>query len=105
MLAWGLFSFSVGALFGVILFALAYITQLRYGNDDWKRAERLHKRTYWAAVISATLFVTGVVLAASALSPDFVAQWALAWRAMGGRLIPWIAAWVASLRASRRTPR
>jgi hypothetical protein len=64
-------------------------------------AQRLHNRTYLAAVLSAIMFVTGVGQSASALSPEFLAQWAFLWRATIGRLISGLTGWVASLAVSR----
>jgi hypothetical protein len=44
-------------LFGVLLFAMAYLTQLKYGRD-----------------LSAISFVAGVFASVWALSPEFVAM-------------------------------
>lgn len=68
-LFWAIIIFAGGAFVGVILFACAYFAQLYYGNkSSWART--LHNWAYVPAIISATLFVIGMIVAARSVPWD-----------------------------------
>ena len=56
--------FALGALSGTIMFLLAYLAELRYGNGDWEVGHRMHDWTYTPAICAALVFAFGMVLTA-----------------------------------------
>jgi hypothetical protein len=62
--------FALGAFVGVGLLAWAYVVQLWYGNGRHTEAVRLHERGYCLAIVSAALFVLGMVVAALSIPWD-----------------------------------
>ena len=66
--------FALGALSGTLLFLLAYLTELRYGNGDWKDGQWMHDRAYIPAVFGAALFAVGMIVTAVALHTATSAQ-------------------------------
>jgi hypothetical protein len=63
-LIFSMVSFALGALFAVLIFVSAYLTQLFYGNDRWSLARKLHISTYLVLILSVASFVGGIGLAA-----------------------------------------
>jgi hypothetical protein len=55
--------FSVGALFGALIFLFCYLAQLQYGNDNRESAVRFHNAAYIVVTLSVVLFVLGIVAA------------------------------------------
>lgn len=55
--------FSVGALFSSLIFLVAYLTQLQYGNNNQKWAVRWHIVTYCVVSAGILLFVAGIIVA------------------------------------------
>jgi hypothetical protein len=62
-----LLAFGLGAFFSVVLFFFAYVTQLQYGNDNWKKATRWHCIAYCALAVSALAFLVGLFCARQAI--------------------------------------
>jgi hypothetical protein len=59
-LIYAMILFSVGALFGVLIFIFAYATQLCYGNNNFTVARRWHIITYVVVLGSVLSFVAGI---------------------------------------------
>lgn len=56
--------FALAAVASALLFVIAYLTQLHYGNQNIERARRWHSKTYILLLIIVVLFISGISLAA-----------------------------------------
>jgi hypothetical protein len=53
-------SFGVGTVGSVVVFMLAYLTQLHYGNLGWARATYFHYGTYLGVLTALCGFIGGI---------------------------------------------
>jgi hypothetical protein len=60
--------FGIGTVESAIVFLLAYLTQLHYGNEGFEgRAARWHNLTYLSVFVAVASFVAGVWFARQAV--------------------------------------
>ncbi|WP_149588007.1 hypothetical protein [Tabrizicola flagellatus] len=65
-LVYAMIFFASGAVFSPISFAMAYLTQLQYGNQNYSIALCFHRLTYISFLLALVFFGSGVCFAARA---------------------------------------